>query len=405
MPVDTTKDDCTADFPSFTPVLHNRVDSMPRTKIELPNIEYLSILDEDAKLDKALEPKIAPETLKTMYKYMLLARRTDERMLLMQRQGRMGTFPQSSGHEAISMGSAIHLGKTDWHVPAYRELAGLLYRGWSIETTLLYWNGFEEGAMPPEGVNDLPVCVPIASQLLHAAGLGMAMKLRNDNSIVMTYFGDGASSEGDTHEAMNFASVYQAPVVFVCLNNQYAISVPIAKQMRNETIAQRAIAYGMPGIRVDGNDVLAVYVATMEAVERAKRGEGPTLIEGLTYRFTPHTTADDPKRYRSDEECALWTKREPLARFKKYLVAKGVYTEKQLEELEQELDTMIKASIVKVEEMAQSEELANPLSMFDYLYSDIPPYLNEQREELKKHLEQVKNSTNSGVSPQKASTH
>lgn len=204
-------------------------------------------------------------------------------------------------------------------MPAYRELAGLLYRGWSIETILLYWNGYEEGARPPEGVNDLPVCVPIASQLLHASGIGMAMNLRKDKGVVMTYFGDGASSEGDTHEAMNFAAVYNAPVVFVCLNNQYAISVPIAKQMKNETIAQRAIAYGMPGIRVDGNDVLAVYVATQEAVERARRGEGPTLIEGLTYRFTPHTTADDPKRYRSDEECQLWTKREPLSRFHKYL--------------------------------------------------------------------------------------
>lgn len=375
---------------------------MPRKPIELPSIEYLSILDEDANLDKALEPKIAPETLKTMYKYMLLARRTDERMLLMQRQGRMGTFPQSSGHEAISLGSAIHLLKSDWHVPAYRELAGLLYRGWSIETILLYWNGYEEGARPPEGVNDLPVCVPIASQLLHASGIGMAMNLRKDKGVVMTYFGDGASSEGDTHEAMNFASVYNAPVVFVCLNNQYAISVPIAKQMKNETIAQRAIAYGMPGIRVDGNDVLAVYVATQEAVERARRGEGPTLIEGLTYRFTPHTTADDPKRYRSEEECQLWTKREPLSRFHKYLKTKGVMNDKDFAAMEEEVDAVIKASIVRIEELAKGEELSNPLSMFDYLYADMPPYLNEQREELKHYLDR---SGKTGVSPQKASAH
>lgn len=215
---------------------------MPRKPIELPKIESLSILDEDGNVDKALEPKIDKDTLKTMLRYMLLARRTDERMLLMQRQGRCGTFPQSSGHEAISMGSAIHLQKEDWHIPAYRELAGLLYRGWTIEQTLLYWNGFEEGARPPEGVNDLPVCVPIASQLLHAAGIGMGMRIKDQNNIVMTYFGDGASSEGDCHEALNFAAVYQAPVVFVCLNNQYAISVPLAKQMKNETIAQRAIA-------------------------------------------------------------------------------------------------------------------------------------------------------------------
>ncbi len=372
---------------------------MPRKKIELPHIEYMSILDENGVVDKSLEPKIAPDVLKTMYRYMLLARRTDERMLLMQRQGRQGTFPQSSGHEAISMGSVIHLKKSDWHVPAYRELAGLLYRGWPIETTLLYWNGFEEGATPPEGVNDLPVCVPIASQLLHAAGIGMAMNLRDDKSVVMTYFGDGASSEGDTHEAMNFASVYRAPVVFMCLNNQYAISVPLHKQMRNETIAQRAIGYGMPGIRIDGNDILAVYQASLEAVERARAGEGPTLVEGLTYRMTPHTTADDPKRYRSDEECKLWTSREPLVRFKTYLAKKGVYSEKEFAELEEELDTTIKAAVKNAEAMAESFELTNPLSMFDNLYHDIPPYLQEQRQELKDHLENV--NKKSGVSPQK----
>ncbi|MBI5174471.1 MAG: pyruvate dehydrogenase (acetyl-transferring) E1 component subunit alpha [Candidatus Obscuribacter sp.] len=374
---------------------------MPRKPIELPQIEYMSILDEDAVVDKALEPKIAEEELKNIYRYMLLARRTDERMLMMQRQGRLGTFPQSSGHEAISMGSCIHLKKSDWHVPAYRELAGLLYRGWSIDSTLLYWNGFEEGARPPEGVNDLPVCVPIASQLLHAAGIGMGMNLRGEKGVVMTYFGDGASSEGDTHEAMNFAAVYQAPVVFMCLNNQYAISVPLSKQMRNATLAQRAIAYGMPGIRVDGNDVLAVYVAAKEAVERARAGEGPTLIEGLTYRFTPHTTADDPKRYRSEEECNLWTKREPLNRFKKYLLNKGVYTEAQLTALEEELDAEIKAAIARTEAAAVSEELSNPLAMFDYLYADMPPYLNEQREELKSHLEKQK--AKAGKSPQHAS--
>jgi pyruvate dehydrogenase E1 component alpha subunit len=375
------------------------VNAMPRKKIELPHIEYMSILDEDGVVDKSLEPKIAGDVLKTMYRHMLLARRTDERMLLMQRQGRQGTFPQSSGHEAISMGSIIHLKKSDWHVPAYRELAGLLYRGWPIETTMLYWNGYEEGAAPPEGVNDLPVCVPIASQLLHAAGIGMAMNLRNEKGVVMTYFGDGASSEGDCHEAMNFASVYQAPVVFMCLNNQYAISVPLIKQMRCETVAQRAIAYGMPGIRIDGNDVLAVYQASLEAVERARAGLGPSLVEGLTYRVTPHTTADDPKRYRSDEECKLWTSREPLVRFKKYLGKKGVYSEKEFAELEEELDTIIKAAVKNAEAMVLVGEMANPLSMFDYLYNDIPPYLQEQRDELKAHLDKV--SKKAGVSPQK----
>ena len=327
---------------------------MPRTPIELPfKLEYLSILDENAELDKKLEPKLSPSELKTLFRYMLLARRADERMLNMQRQGRIGTFPQASGHEAISMGSIFCLKKEDWLVPAYRELAGMLYRGWPLETILLYWNGFEEGAKVPEGVNDLPMCVPVASQLLHAAGIGMAMNIQKETKVVLTFFGDGSSSEGDCHEALNFASVFNAPVVFICLNNQYAISVPISRQMKNKTIAQRAIAYGMPGIRVDGNDVLAVYSATQEAIERARKGEGPTLIECLTYRFTPHTTADDPKRYRSDDESTKWHKREPLLRFAKYLEAKGIMNEQERAKLEEELDVEIKAAVQKAEALSQ----------------------------------------------------
>jgi pyruvate dehydrogenase E1 component alpha subunit len=356
---------------------------MPRKPIEISTkIEYLSILDENAQVDKKLEPDISAKDLKTMYRYMVLARRTDERMLLMQRQGRMGTFPQSSGHEAISIASVLHLKQADWLVPAYRELAGMLYRGWPIENWLLYWSGFEEGAKAPEGVNDLPVCVPIATQMLHAAGIGMAMNIRNEKKVVLTFFGDGASYEGDCHEALNFASVFVAPVVFICVNNQYAISVPLSRQMKSETVAQRACAYGMPGIRVDGNDVLAIYVATAEAVERARKGEGPTLIEALTYRYTPHTTADDPKRYRSEKEDELWAKREPISRFAKYLENKNILSAKERQAMEQEIDDEIKAAVERALTMAKSAELNNPLSIFDYLYHDIPPILQAQRDEV-----------------------
>ncbi len=344
------------------------------------------MLDENAELDKKLEPKLTDDELKTLYRYMLKARRADERMLNMQRQGRIGTFPQASGHEAISMGSIFCLQKEDWLVPAYRELAGMLYRGWPLETILLYWNGFEEGAKVPDGVNDLPMCVPVASQLLHAAGIGMAMNIQEEKKVVLTFFGDGSSSEGDCHEALNFAAVFNAPVVFICLNNQYAISVPIAKQMKNETIAQRAIAYGMQGIRVDGNDVLAVYTATQEAIARARKGEGPTLIECLTYRFTPHTTADDPKRYRSDDESKKWHLREPLLRFAKYLAAKGIMNEEQKIQIDAELDAEIKAAVAKAEEMAKTEELSDPLHMFDYSFAEMHPFLQEQRQELADHI-------------------
>ncbi|MBX9568844.1 MAG: pyruvate dehydrogenase (acetyl-transferring) E1 component subunit alpha [Candidatus Obscuribacterales bacterium] len=360
---------------------------MPRTPIDVPHkLEYLSILNENGEVDSKLEPKIEAKQLKEMYRWMLFARRVDERLLKLQRQGRIGTFPQASGHEAISLGSVVNLQKSDWHVPAYRELAGFLYRGWTLEQILIYWMGYEEGAVPPEGTNDLPISVPIASQLLHAAGIGMANNLKGDKNVVMTYFGDGASSEGDCHEAMNFAAVYQAPVVFVCLNNQYAISVPLTKQMRNQTIAQRALSYGMDGIRVDGNDVLAVYVAAKEAVDKARNGGGPTLIEALTYRYTPHTTADDPTRYRSTDECNTWMAKEPLIRFEKYLKAKKVVTDADLKTMEAEIEARIDEAITNAEEACKHPPLSDPLKMFDYLYSELPSNLVEQKEELAKHL-------------------
>lgn len=359
---------------------------MPRKTIQLPEkIEYLSILDENAKVDAELDPKLSDGDLKTMYRFMLLARRTDERLLLMQRQGRIGTFPQSTGHEAVSMGATFTIGKADWQVPAYRELAGMLYRGWAIENFMLYWGGFEEGACMPPGVNDLPICVPIATQLLHAVGIGMAMGIRGEKNVVLAFFGDGASSEGDCHEALNFAAVFSAPVVFVCMNNQYAISVPLSKQMKSETIAQRAVAYGMPGIRVDGNDVLAVYAATKEAVERARNGGGPTLVEGLTYRLTPHTTADDPKKYRSDEEYNLWLNREPLKRFRKYLESKGLLNKDEEVRLEAEMDAQIKQAMERTEALIKNDDLRNPMTMFDYLYGDIPPVLQDQKDEFERY--------------------
>jgi pyruvate dehydrogenase E1 component alpha subunit len=360
---------------------------MPRKPLDVPiNIEYISVLDENGEVDKSLEPKIPNEELKQWYRSMLLGRRVDERLLKLQRQGRIGTFPQASGHEAIAVGTIVAIDKPDWFVPAYRETAGFLYRGWTVETILLYWMGFEEGAVPPEGMNDTPICVPVASQLQYAAGIGMANNLKGEKKVVMTYFGDGASSEGDAHEGMNFASVFKAPVVFVCLNNQYAISVPLSRQMNCQTVAQRAVAYGIPGVRVDGNDVLAVYVAAKEAVERARRGEGPTLIEGLTYRYTPHTTADDPNRYRKEEEAKSWAAKEPLIRFRKYLEKKGVLNDAAVAKMEEEIETLIQDAIKKAEEIVKQPPYSDPLVMFDYLYADMPESLQQQRDELAKFL-------------------
>ncbi len=356
---------------------------MPITNIEINReINFLSILDENGDIDKKLDPKLDDKSLKDAFYYMLLARRFDERLLALQRQGRIGTFPQASGHEAISMGSIMAIQKADFHVPAYRELVGMLYRGMTLETMLLYWMGYEEGAQIPEGVNDLPACVPVASQLLHATGIAMAMKLKKEKNVVLTYIGDGATSEGDFHEALNFASVFNAPVIFICLNNQYAISVPLAKQMKAKTVAQKAIAYDIPGIRVDGNDVLAVYKATTDAVARARNGDGPSLIECLTYRITPHTTADDPKKYRSVDESSKWLNKEPLIRLEKYLIDKKILTKTAKEEMEELIENQIKQAILRAPEIIKERDLDNPERIFNYLYKEMPANLIEQKQEL-----------------------
>ena len=296
---------------------------MPRTRLDVPSVEHLSIVDEEGRVDESLEPPIPPEDLRRLYRTFLLARRFDERMLRLQRQGRIGTFGPIRGHEAAVLGSVYALRATDWMVPYYREWPAYMWRGWPLENLILYYAGYAEGMRVPDGVRDLPLCIPIASQIPHAVGLACASRYKGEDSVTMVYFGDGASSHGDCQEAMNFAGVFQAPLVFFCLNNQWAISLPRAKQTHARTLAQKAIAYGFPGIQVDGNDVLACYVATREAVDRARRGEGPTLIEALTYRLSLHTTADDPTKYRDEAEVKAWEAREPLPRFRRYLEAQG----------------------------------------------------------------------------------
>jgi pyruvate dehydrogenase E1 component alpha subunit len=276
---------------------------MPRTILEPRfQVEYLSILDSDGKLDTSLEPEIPAADLKRLYRGMLIGRRLDERMIRLQRQGRIGTFAPIKGQEASQVGAVSTLRPTDWVVPSFRETAAMLWRGWPLEKPLMPYAGFLEGGQPEPGQNDLPVTIPVATQLPHAVGLAYAAQYRGDDAVVMAFCGDGATSEGDFHEALNFAGVWHVPVVFLVQNNQWAISVPLKKQTHSKTIAQKALAYGLPGLQVDGNDVLAVYSACQEAVARARAGDGPTLVECVTYRLGVHTTADDPTKYRSTEE-------------------------------------------------------------------------------------------------------
>lgn len=358
---------------------------MPRTRLNLDTpLEFLSILSEGGLVDRDLEPDIPGELLLKLYRFMVLGRRFDERMLQLQRQGRIGTFAPIKGQEAAQLGAVAALEPRDWMVPCFRETAAQLWRGTPMESILLYFGGYDEGGRIPEGQRDLPIAIPVASQLLHAVGLAWAAKYRGTEEVAMTFFGDGATSEGDFHEALNFAAVYQTPTVFVCQNNQWAISVPRSKQTRSRTLAQKALAYEMPGIQVDGNDVLAVYVAAREAVERARAGGGPTLIECVTYRMAMHTTADDPTRYRSEEEVLQWARKDPLMRFETYLTGKGLLSPEKIQEAASAADAEIREAVKRYEELAKT--LGDPLQMFDHHFEELPPILREQKEELKRLL-------------------
>ena len=351
---------------------------MPEKVIEEFTVPRLEILDEDANLDEKLEPQLSEEQLVGMYRTMLRARASDDRMLKLQRQGRIGTFGPSTGQEAAVVGPAFAMSQNDWFVSAFRELGGRLHLGESLTDQLLYYNGFEEGTVRPNGDGRLlPISVIVGAQTLHAVGIAYAMKYQKEKSAVLAFLGDGATSEGDFHEAMNFAAVWKAPVVFICQNNQWAISIPRAKQTKARTIAQKAIAYGMPGIQVDGNDVLATYSATKTALERAYAGEGPTLIEAVTYRLTMHTTADDPKKYRTEEEVEVWRGREPLIRFRKYLENKGLWNDEKQSALEDQLKTEIEAAVETFE--ARSD--FKPDAPFDHVFGTKHDVIEEQRRE------------------------
>jgi len=365
-------------------------ETMPRKPIDLPyRVDYLSILDENGQVDKELEPEIPEELLLKLHRYMVLGRHFDARMLSLQRQGRLGTFAPITGQEASQLGAIAILEASDWFVPSFRETAAELWRGRTMEGIILTYGGYNEGGKGQTGEDkNLPLAIPVATQIVHAAGIGWAIKYRKKEDVAMTFFGDGATSEGDFHEGMNVAGVFQLPVIFVCQNNQWAISVPRSKQTRSETLAQKALAYGFPGIQVDGNDILAVYAAAKEAVERARSGKGPTMIECVTYRMKMHTTADDPKRYRKEEEVKTWEKKDPITRFQKYLKEKGLLSDEKVKDLEGQIEEEIKKAVEKAEE--QMKGLTDPLYMFEHVYAEPPANLEKQKEELAEEIAERK---------------
>ncbi len=362
---------------------------MPRKKIELKNtVESLSILDANGKVDKKLEPKLSKDELHSLFRGLLLARRYDERMLRLQRQGRIGTYGPALGQEAAALGPAFAITKDDWFVPSFREPAGMLWRGWPMSRLMLWWGGNEIGSTPPEGMNDLPICVPVSSQIQYGAGIAWGCKLDGNKSVALAFVGDGGTSEGDFHEGVNCAAAFNLPMVIVVQNNQWAISLPRRKQTASETIAQKALAYGINGIQADGNDILAMVTATREAVDRARSGGGPTLIEAVTYRLGVHTTADDPKKYRTEEEVEAWRAKDPIDRFWKYIQDKGVMDEKARETMEAEITAEISAAVEETESYQ-----SNNTEPFHHCFEEMTPALRRQYSEFQAYLSGADNGS------------
>jgi pyruvate dehydrogenase E1 component alpha subunit len=344
--------------------------------------KMFQILKPDGTLQPGLRPPIDDKETLALYQKMVFIRLADQRGLLLQRQGRFGTYAPIWGQEACQIGSAYVLQKGDWVFPAFREIGATLMMGIPLKDFMLYWMGNEMGSRAPEGINMMPVSIPVGTHIPQAVGTAWAAKLKGDKIVAVAYFGDGATSKGDFHEAMNLAGVFKTPTIFFCQNNQFAISVPRSRQTASKTIAQKAIAYGFDGIQVDGNDLFAVIAATKEAVNKARAGGGPTLIEGVTFRFGPHTTADDPTKYRTEKEIAPWKPLDPLVRLKFYLKGKGLWTEeveqRMTEEAQKEIDQAVKD--------AEAVPAPAPDEIFMSVFAEMTPQLKEQLEYLKSTL-------------------
>ncbi len=324
--------------------------------------------DGDSVPDGAVDG-LADADLLELYRQLVLLRTYDERSLIYHRQGRIGTYAMFWGHEAMQVGAAYALDREDWIFPSYRESAIGLLRGMPTATILSWWRGHPAGWWNPREFNVASLCVPVATQVPHAAGFAWGKRLRGEGTCALVYFGDGATSEGAFHEGANFAAVMRAPLVLFCNNNQWAISTPLEAQTAAAALVDKAVGYGMPGVRVDGGDVLAVYEATAEAVERARVGEGPTFIEAVTYRVAAHGTADDPTAYavfgRIEEE----KRSECVGRYEQYLRRRGLLTDELAEQTREEALLAMREGITA----AEAEPPADPSEVFDHAYVDPPP--------------------------------
>ncbi|MBI5681634.1 MAG: pyruvate dehydrogenase (acetyl-transferring) E1 component subunit alpha [Deltaproteobacteria bacterium] len=340
---------------------------MPEAIIEKLEVKYLQILSENGEVDFNLMPSLSDDHIRRLFEILLLSRQFDKMALALHAEGRLGTYASMLGQEASQIGSAFAIEKTDWVFPSFRETAVYITMGYPIYKLFQYWAGDERGAETPEGLNIFPVSVPVGTHIPHAVGAAFAAKIKGHKIAAVAYFGDGGTSKGDFHEGLNIAGVYKLPVVFICQNNQWAISVPRERQTAAKTIAQKAYSYGFEGIQVDGNDIFAVYKATKDAIEKARKGDGPTFIECFTYRLADHTTADDASRYRSNEEVEKWKEKDPLIRLRLFMEKKGLWTQKYEDVLVQNADEEVDKAV----QMEEGVEHPKPEDIFRYTYKEL----------------------------------
>jgi 2-oxoisovalerate dehydrogenase E1 component alpha subunit len=345
------------------------------------------VLGDDGVLMPEHDPKLSADEVRSLYQHMLRTRMLDERLTSLQRQGRIGFHVGSLGEEAAIIGAAFAMRQQDWLFPCYREFGAALMRGLDFQRFIdnMFGNANDtvKGRQMPDHYTSrkthwVSISSPVGTQITQAVGFAWAAKLKHDDAATLVYFGDGATSSNDFHGGLNFAGVFKIPTIFLCRNNGWAISVPTERQTASETLAQKGVAYGVPGVQVDGNDVFAVVSVVRRALERALSGAGPTLIEALTYRMGGHSTSDDPNAYRGSDDLAAWAERDPLARVRRYLVKLGAWDDKQEEVFRREVETRFKEAV----EIGERTERPTLESMFDDVYEKLPWHLEEQRAEL-----------------------
>ncbi|WP_249664887.1 pyruvate dehydrogenase (acetyl-transferring) E1 component subunit alpha [Virgibacillus pantothenticus] len=339
------------------------------------------ILNDDGKIVNEEDvPDLSDEQLKELMRRMVYTRVLDQRSIALNRQGRLGFYAPTAGQEASQLGSQFALEQEDFLLPGYRDVPQLIWQGLPLYQAFLFSRGHFHGNQMPEGVHAVSPQIIIGAQYVQAAGVALGMKKRGKKNVAVTYTGDGGTSQGDFYEGINFAGAYKAPAIFFVQNNRFAISVPVEKQTNAKTLAQKAVAAGIEGIQVDGMDVLAVYAATKHARERAINGEGPMLIETLTYRYGPHTMAgDDPTRYRTEDLDNEWEKKDPLVRYRKYLESKNLWSEEEENKVIDQAKEEIKQAIKQADQYPKQKVT----DLMANMYEELPYNLQEQMEEYK----------------------